>query len=160
MGMTTVEGEEEEVNDDSGDLTIAHSRVPPPSPVDPVPPSKNGKKEMNSLTTVGGTVVQSNADGVDHPRGRLSLPSTSFAPPHDSAIVPSEDATPAAAAATATALSSSSSWADATWYASASTSFASVVDGGTAAGGGSSVVDGTYKNEKTKTTTTVRIGGG
>jgi hypothetical protein len=121
---------------------------PPPLPVDPVPPSKNGKKEMNSLTTVGGTVVESNADVVDHPRGRLSLPSTSFAPPHDSTIVPSEDATPAAAVATATtSSSSSSSWADATWYASESASFASVVDGGTVAGRGSSVVDGAYEKD-------------
>jgi hypothetical protein len=35
---------------------------------------------MNSLTTAGGTVVESYADVVDHPRGRLPLPLTSSRP--------------------------------------------------------------------------------
>jgi hypothetical protein len=35
---------------------------------------------MNSLTTVGGIIVESNADVVDHPRGWLSLPSMSSRP--------------------------------------------------------------------------------
>jgi hypothetical protein len=40
-----VEGEEEEVDGDSGDLTIGHSRAPPPHRLIPSPLAKTEKRK-------------------------------------------------------------------------------------------------------------------